>query len=61
MAALAGIKMTPASIHGKMRFPVNSGQPKAVKSKPGLGGNAAGPPNSRQEEKGRTGEILWKT
>src|ERR1035437_395810 len=35
MAALAGLKMKPASIHGKMRFPVNSGQTDAGKAKPG--------------------------
>jgi hypothetical protein len=33
--------MTPPAIHGKMPFPLNSGQANAVKAKQGLGGDPA--------------------
>jgi hypothetical protein len=44
VSAKADITMTPAAIHWKTRFPLNSGQANAVKTKPGLGGDTVGLP-----------------
>jgi hypothetical protein len=49
VTAMAGSTMTPPSIHGEMRFYLNSGQTNAVKTKPGLGGDTVVLSKSRRE------------
>ena len=59
VAARTSSTVTPPSIHGKMRFPLNSGQTNAVKTRPRLGGGTVGLPKTRREEKPIISEILW--
>src|ERR1039457_2008200 len=57
MAARAGSRVRPPSIHGNMRFCLNRGQTKAVKTRLWLGGDAGGRPKSQREAKGCTRDI----
>jgi hypothetical protein len=50
-------RMTPPPIQVKMRFPLNNGQANAVKTKPGLGGDAARLPKSSQRYKGYIRDV----
>jgi hypothetical protein len=49
--------MTPPPIQVKMRFPLNNGQANAVKTKPGLGGDAARLPKAPEMYKGCTRDV----
>src|ERR1035438_9501620 len=44
-------RLTPASMHGKAWFRMNSGQANAVKARPGFGGNTVGPLNCPRDGK----------
>src|ERR1035437_3181615 len=52
VTGMAGSRMRPPAIHGKMRFPLNSGQTNAVKTRQGLGGDTVGLPKSSRKYKG---------
>jgi hypothetical protein len=49
--------MTPPPIQVKMRFPLNNGQANTVKTRPGLGGDAAKLPKAPEMYKGYIRDV----